>query len=233
MSIINNFQYTHCYSDKVPKLLLSKYIDQHPFHSLLDAGCGDGSLLYALNKKKYFDEKIIYAIDISQNNIDLCKQIDPNFQCFVNSACDMKDIADGSINFLISTQVIEHVPIDEDMIKEIERALDKKQNIVYLSTIFKKWYGWYFYKCNNKWTLHPEHCREYTADNQLLDLLKKYNFNIIESKKSLLWFPISHFFLRRIGNKHPIINNFFFKFLCIFKVPIIGYYNWEIVFTKN
>ena len=232
MNIEEYSKYIHFYSEKVPQLLL-KYIKKHHFKSFLDVGCGDGSLLYAMNGKKYFDDKIIYAVDLSQNRINLCKKINPNFRCFVNDACNMKNINDNSIDFLVSTQVIEHVPNDEDMIREIARVIRKENNIVYISTVFKKWYGWYFYRCNKKWTLDPTHLREYTSDNQLLDILKKYNFDILESKKTLFWFSVSHFILRRMDCKHNIINNPLVKLLSVFKIPIIGYYNWEIVCTKK
>jgi 2-polyprenyl-3-methyl-5-hydroxy-6-metoxy-1,4-benzoquinol methylase len=222
----------HFYTGVIPELL-ARYLDKNTWKSFLDVGCGDGSLLYALNKKGYFNDKNVYAIDLSKNRIDLCKKINQNFRCFVNSAGDMKAINDDSINFLVSTQVIEHVQSDDELIKELARVLEKNNNIVYLSTVFKKWYGWYFYRCNKKWTLDPTHLREYTKDNQLLDIFKKYDFEIIECKKSLLWFTISYFFMRRMHYKSNRINNPFLKFISLFKVPIIGYYNWEIICSKN
>lgn len=227
MDIEDYAKYTHFYEEHVPKLL-SKYLTRSSWKSFMDLGCGDGSLLYALNARGYFENKLVYGIDLSPTRINRCKKISSNFKLFVDSAVNLQSINDDSIDFLVSTQVIEHVPSDDKMIKEISRVLNKKNNIVYISTVFKKWYGWYFYRCNNKWTLDPTHLREYTSDNQLLNILKQYDFSIVETKKSLFWFSVVHFFLRKIRHSNKF-NNSFLKDMSTIKVPIIGYYNWEIV----
>ncbi len=231
MDIETYSKYTHFYSGNVPKLLL-KYLNKYTWKSFLDVGCGDGALLFALNERHHFYNKMVYGIDLSLNRINRGKKINPNFKLFVDSAANMQCISDNSIDFLVSTQVVEHVPSDEGMIKEISRVLNKENNIVYISTVFKKWYGWYFYRCNNKWTLDPTHLREYTSDDQLFRILQKNSFSIIESRKSLFWFTISHFFLRKMGIQNKV-NNPFWKLVSLFKVPIIGYYNWEIVCRKK
>ncbi|MCJ7792569.1 MAG: class I SAM-dependent methyltransferase [Candidatus Marinimicrobia bacterium] len=225
-------KHKHFYTESIPQLLL-KFLDDVNWESYSDLGCGDGSLLYALNKKGYFNNKVVYAIDLSKNRISLVKKINKDFRCFVDNACNIRNIKDNSIDFLVSTQVIEHVPSDNDMIKEISRVLSKN-GIVYLSTVFKKWYGWYFNRCNGKWTLDPTHVREYTQDNQLLDVFRNYGFKIVKNKKSLVYFLIANYILRRIGAERSVFNNHFLKILAgVFRVPIFGYYNWEIVCKKE
>jgi len=224
------------YEKNIPCLLL-KYIKSIEWKSCLDLGCGDGSLLYALDLNGYLNNKKVYAIDISDSRLNLVRKIDDKFRCFVNDACDMKNIGDGSIDFLFTTQLIEHVSDDEKMIKEIHRVL-RKNGYVYLSTVFKKWYGWYFYRCNGKWVLDPTHLREYTEDNQLFEIFRKYDFELIESKKSLIWRPLLDFILRRLifkimKPKRNIYENRFLKMLRNFKVPLLGYYHWEIVCRKE
>lgn len=200
--------------------------------SFLDLGCGDGSLLYFLNKKWYFKDKKVYAVDFSKYRIELIKKINPKFKCFVNDACNITNIKNDSIDFLNSTQLIEHVSSDEKMIKEISRIL-KKNGTVYLSTVFKKWYAWYFYKYNGKWALHPEHIREYTKDKQLIDLFEKEDFKILENKKKLFWFPLVEPIFRKLKIRRNIFENKFIKLLRNIKFPIIGYYEWELFFEKN
>ena len=46
---------------------------------------------------------------------------------------------------VIANQIIEHLKDDELLIREIKR-ITKEEGIVYISTVFKKWYGWYFLK---------------------------------------------------------------------------------------
>lgn len=231
MDIAEYSKYKQFYTMDISKLLL-KYIFKFPWVTFLDLGCGDGALLYALNKEGLFKNKDIYAIDLAQERIACIKKINENFKCLVNSADDLKNVSDNFIDFIVSTQVIEHVPNDEGMIKEIGRVLKKGNNIVYISTVFKKWYGWYFYRCNGVWTLDPTHLREYKNDNQLFDKLKKNNFEIIESRKTLIWFSMVYFVLRKIKHQGNLIDNRYLKILSYLKVPIPGYYNWEIVCRK-
>lgn len=224
------------YEKNIPSLLL-KYIKSIKWESCLDLGCGDGSLLYALEQSGFFCNKRVYAIDISDFRLNLVRKINNKFLCFTNDACYMKDIVDESIDFLITTQLIEHVSDDEKLIKEIHRVL-KKNGYVYLSTVFKKWYGWYFYRCNGKWVLDPTHLREYTKENQLINIFMKYNFELMENNKSLMWRPVLDFVLRRLIFKitkpnRNIYENRSLKLLRNFKFPLLGYYNWEIVCRKK
>ncbi|RLI99847.1 MAG: class I SAM-dependent methyltransferase [Candidatus Aenigmatarchaeota archaeon] len=224
-------KYIHFYTEDIPKLLL-KFLNKTEWKSYLDLGCGDGSLLYALNKKGYFNGKKVYAIDLSENRIKLVKKINRNFKCFVDNACNIKNIKSKSIEFLVSTHVIEHVPNDEDMVKEINRVL-AKNGTAYISTVFKKWYGWCFHKCNGKWVLDPTHVREYTDERQLLSMLRNHGFEIIESKKSLLWFSILELLFMKLRiRKRDIFENFLLKLLRNLKLPLPGYYNWQIVCKK-
>jgi len=224
----NNILY---YNEDVPRLLL-KYSSLKSSESFLDLGCGDGSLLYFLNKQGYLKNKEVYVIDFSKHRIGLIKKINDKFNCFVNDACNIKDIKNNSIDFLTSTQLIEHVSDDEKMVKEISRIL-KEKGTVYLSTVFKKWYGWYFYKCNGKWALHPEHVREYTEDKQLIDLFKKEGFKVLENKKKLFYFPVIEPLLRKLKIRRNIFENKFMKLLRNIKFPIMGYYEWELVLEKS
>jgi len=61
-------------------------------------------LLYALNKKRYFNDKLVYAVDLFENRINLVKKINKNFKCFVGDACNIP-LEDNTIDFLVSTDV--------------------------------------------------------------------------------------------------------------------------------
>ena len=125
MDVEEYSKYLQFYTDEIPELLV-KYLNKANWKSYLDLGCGDGALLYALNKKGYFYGKIVYAIDLSESRISLAKRIDKDFRCFVDDACNIQTIKDNSIDFLVSTHVIEHVTHDEAMVKEI-LATEKTQ----------------------------------------------------------------------------------------------------------
>ncbi|KKT13250.1 MAG: hypothetical protein UV95_C0003G0124 [Candidatus Falkowbacteria bacterium GW2011_GWF2_43_32] len=218
------------YNGLIP-LLLKKYLNSESYDSILDCGCGDGSLLYALDRAGYLKGKKILAIDLSRNRIEIVKKINGTINASVDSAENLETVADVSIDFFISTQVIEHVD-DRKMIEAIKKKV-RAGGIVYISTVFKKWYGWYFYRNKGKWVLDPTHLREYSSDCQLLDLFNQNNFQFLEVKKTLQWFPISDFFIKRIGlADRKLYENMIMKIIRKIKIPILGYYNWEIILKK-
>jgi 2-polyprenyl-3-methyl-5-hydroxy-6-metoxy-1,4-benzoquinol methylase len=221
---------TQFYTEDVPPLL-SKFLDNTEWNTCLDLGCGDGALLYALNKKGYFAGKTVYGVDLSTSRLQMVSQINSDIICLARDVCDTQ-VEDASIDFLISTQVIEHVESDAKMVAEIYRIL-APTGTVYLSTIFKKWYGWYFYRCNGKWTIDPTHVREYTHDDQLLDILKNQNLQILEFKKTLDGRPLMDALLRRVGARNFVYNNRMLNLFRGISIPIPGYYIWEIVARKN
>ncbi|OIO35457.1 MAG: hypothetical protein AUJ74_06260 [Candidatus Omnitrophica bacterium CG1_02_44_16] len=220
----------HYYNLEVP-YLLQKYLAASQGKSFCDLGCGDGALLYALNESGYLLNKEVFAVDSSKKRIDIVKQINPVFKCFNDDVCNIRDLGAQSIDFIVSTQVIEHVPDDECMVREIKRIL-KSYSIVYLTTVFKKRYAWYFYRNNRKWVIDPTHVREYMDVKPLLQLFQKYGFEKLEEKKTLLWFPVLDFFLKRMGLCRKIYLNKIFHMLRQIKIPIFGYYSWELVFRN-
>lgn len=219
------------YDVKIPKLL-RKYLCSNSFNTILDCGCGDGALLYALYNEGFLKNKVVYAIDMSKRRISLVKKIDKNLRAFVDNAESLRTIQSNSIDFFISTQVIEHVN-DKKMVASIDKVT-RKNSVIYISTVFKKKWGWYFYRNKGKWVLDPTHIKEYKRDSDLLDLFKERSFRLLENKKSQLFFSLGGFVLPRIGIKsRNIKKNKFFVILRKIKAPILGYYNWEIVLRKE
>lgn len=224
------------YGTDIPETL-KRYLSKKTYTTLLDCGCGDGALLFALKQHNYFGIKKITAIDLSKNRIGLVKKIDPKIRAFVDSAETLEKIKSNSIDFLMSKHVIEHVD-DKKMLDAVERTM-KKDGITYIATVFKKWWGWYYYRKDGKWTMDVTHLREYMEDKELLDLINKQTFKIIEIKKTQLSFPIIDFVVRRlfmhnlITNREFFAKNKLFNLLKKITLPVPGYYNWEIVLQKR
>lgn len=223
------FQY---YDTSIPHLL-KKYLESSKYKSLLDLGCGDGSILYSLKKNGYFKGKKIYGVDLSPKSIALVKKIDPRIRAFVDDVENIKNIKNNSIDFIISTMVIEHVD-DKKLLKTIDKVL-KNKGVAYITTVFKKPYGWYYNRRNGKWVMDVTHLREYTSDEELMNLINYKKFSVLETKKSLLWFPVADFITRRIliKNRKFFTENPFFNMIRKIQIPIMGYYAWEIVLEKN
>ena len=197
----------------------------------MDLGCGDGALLAALNNRGVLEGKSVHAVDNSHGRMDLVRKINPNFECIVADAADTT-VADGSIDVMISTQVIEHVPSDRDMTQEMLRVL-RPGGLLYISTVFKTWYGWYYYRCNGKWTIDPTHLREYTAEEDLLGLFKPDEFQLLEDEKTLDSRPIVDAVLRRLKASRNVYRHKALRWLRALRLPIPGYIQWELVYRKK
>lgn len=227
-------KFIHYYSLQLPELVKAIIKSNPGLKVIADLGCGDGSLLYSLNKAKLLDcfDKI-YAVDLSEERINRVRHISPRITCFISDTCNVPDIKSESVNIIIANQVIEHVKDDGALVEEIKR-ITRPEGLIYISTVFKKRYAWYFFKNRlNQWVIDPTHEREYLCDNQLLDKLKKLGLLIIKNQKTLHWFAITDFILKRIGFKQDVYEtNAIFRTLRRIKVPILGYYNWEIVCRK-
>jgi len=224
-------KYIHYYTGEVPEFVSFIFRD-FPVDNFVDLGSGDGCLLQSLLTNGYLKGvSNVTAVDISRERLDNVGRIDGRFKCLQADACNLEMINDESMDFVVSSQVIEHVPDHDRFISEAHRIL-RKGAILYLSTVFKKWYGWYFYRSKGKWALDPTHFREYTDENQLLEVVRRYGFGILKNRKVLQWFPITDFILKRIGMGRNIYNNKILDFFRKVKIPILGYYNWELVLKK-
>ncbi len=216
------------YDQKIPELL-RKYLVKKKYKALLDCGCGDGALIYSLKNEKLLNAQSTYAIDLSQKRINLVKEMNPEIKAYKDDAETLKNIPTNSIDFFVSTQVIEHVD-HKKMADSIDRVT-RKGAIVYISTVFKKSWGWYFYRYRGKWVLDPTHVREYQKDEELTSLFKN-KFKLLENTKELIWFSLGGFLLPRLKVKDRRLN-LFSKIIKKIKMPVPGYYYWEIVFQKK
>lgn len=220
---VNIESYAQNYPQKITQLLtipalLKKYLPHKKQWVFMDCGCGDGALLFALAKEKLLANAQVIACDLSLLRLKrLKKHCQPffkksSFKIVADDAQTLNKIATGSVDYLVSTQVIEHLD-DQKMLHAIERVL-KKNAIAYLSTVFKKKWAWYFYRHQNNWVLDPTHLREYTSDQELLKKIKIAKLKLITQQKQPLVYRW------KIFHKLPI------------SILIPGYYNWELVVKK-
>lgn len=231
MDIEEYAKHVHFHQTIVPDWVCD-HLKQNTNLSLIDLGCGDGAILAELTRTGLLKNHSPVAIDASQTRISRVKELLPNIDSQIGDVTCLSGMRDGIFDYVMSHQVIEHVNDDQEMLNEAYRIL-KPGGYLYLSTVFKKWYGWYFYRNQGHWRLDPTHLREYESDEELLPKFKNSGFEILRFKKTLFRYSVSDFVLKRLGAQQRVYDNQVLNWVRKFQIPIIGYYNWEIEARKN
>ncbi|MEM3335899.1 MAG: class I SAM-dependent methyltransferase [Candidatus Aenigmatarchaeota archaeon] len=218
----------------VPEML-EKLLKNLNNFSLIDLGCGDGRFLYALHSKGLLkNAKRVVGVDISEERIERLKQNAPFAEGIIADVCKLKQIPNSSFDIVISSQVIEHVSDDKKMLREVYRIL-KFGGYLYISTIIKKWYGFWIY-WNEGFKLDPTHIREYKSAKEFFNLLKENNFEVLEFKINKVSYPIIDLVIRVLinfgivrPNPNFYLTHNFFKKIRKIKIPVIGYKSIEVI----
>jgi len=97
-------------------------------HPSMDLGGGDGYLSSIL-----FDQKFTYNVDNGEaNDLHIAKRHHRYRKILVESAEKMS-LKDNSLNFIFSNSVIEHIPNNEAVLKEVSRTLKKGGVFIFTS----------------------------------------------------------------------------------------------------
>lgn len=132
--------------------------------AVIDLGCGPGTLLYNLSKECGGET---LGLDLSKEKCFYARLMSPKSDV-IRADTLRTPFKDGVFDMVYSSQLIEHVD-DTNMIREVKRIL-KENGTVVLGTIFRQ--------KDSPYPINPEHQREYTFVNQLIEPLNKAGFNI-------------------------------------------------------
>ena len=205
--------------------------------SILDLGCGDGSILFALYKKSFLKQADnVVGVDLSETRIKRVRMALPFVRGITSNALNVEELPDSSFDFIICSQLIEHVD-DKLLLLEIKRLLAKR-GLVYISTVVKKSYGVYFYFKEGSFRLDPTHVREYHSAKEFIDLLSNEGFDIVAIRNQHVMFPLLDLIIRfliKFGIIQPNVN--FYNDHKVqkarkLKMPIIGWYFLEVLMKK-
>lgn len=188
--------FLHFHTDDIPDLLSTK-LSKNKSGIICDFGAGDGAFLIALKQRGFLVnfEKVI-AVDLSKERCDRLRQY-TDFYVINSDVTNIKELNAGSIDFVICTQVIEHVD-EVELLSEIRRVL-VPGGYLYIASIIKKWYGWWYYRTNDgRWAMDPTHLREYSSKDSFETVLSRGGFQIEETRVSRLKLSIIEFIVRRI-----------------------------------
>ncbi len=206
--------------------------------SFLDLGCGDANLLTQIVKIGMLNLREVLGIEPSsirrkrtKEEVKIIKGYAEKIPCKPNS-----------LDMLVSSQVIEHIEDDLLMLDEVMRVL-KKDGIFYVSSVVKKPWGFWIYWKDGGFVSDPTHYREYKSQKEFENLIKNSGFEIIGRNIELFKHPIIDLFIRLLiklkfvkpANFVKIYENhkWLFWIRNIFRLPMIGFYNVEVLAKKR
>ena len=222
----------HFEAPALPRLL-ERHFPAGPL-ALADLGCGDGPLFPALVRGGYVSpERPVYAVDLEAARLARVEARFPWIETVVASADSVPAIEDGSLDAVVSTMVMEHVPDESAYLAEVLRQL-RPGGRAYLTTVFKKEWAWYFRKRDGESVLDPSHLREYADLSAFSALVTGSGLRIVALERRLLWFPLLDPLLFRVGGRVPGLarRQRILRVLRAVKVPIPGYYALELVVER-
>jgi ubiquinone/menaquinone biosynthesis C-methylase UbiE len=212
--------------ERLPSLM-QRWLPPGPL-ALADLGCGDGPLFAALEREGVIGEsRPVYAVDLEATRLAHVSRRIPWIRTVVASADSVPEIADGSLDFVVSTMVMEHVPDEHAYLAEIGRVLTAGGR-AYVSTVFKKPWAWYFRKRGGESVLDTSHLREHQDLGAFRALIADSGLRVLALEHSQLWFPLLDPLLFRVGGRLRSRAGLR-RTLRSVKVPIPGYFSLELV----
>jgi SAM-dependent methyltransferase len=207
--------------------------------SIVDLGCGDGRLIYALHAKSMLKHvKNFVGVDISETRIKRMIRQLPFVKGIVSDALCVKELEDCCFDFVICSQLIEHVKDDKKLIVEIGHLL-KSGGLAYISSVVKKWYGVYIYLRDHSFRLDPTHVREYSSVEEFTELIDSNRLNTLTTATSPVMFPISDLAVRAMiatGLVEPSVGVYYenkvFHKIRRLTIPVVGYSIIEVLAEK-
>ena len=183
----------HFYTAALPPLLLETVAEQAE-GVIADLGAGDGATLWALEQRGLLGDTA-YAVDLSRERVARAEGISPRIRGVVADATHVDGLADGCVDGVIASQVIEHLGDDRALAPEIARLL-KHGGWWYVGTVLRERRAWWVYRVDGRWQLDPTHVREYASEGDLLSALEHPLLPIHRVKTTPLTYPVLDLALR-------------------------------------
>ncbi len=178
--------------------LLRATAERDPPRVLADLGAGDGGTLWPLDRAGLVGETI-YAVDISAKHVALCERLSPKVTGIVSDVARVNELPDSSVDAVVSSQVIEHLPDDRALAPEIVRLL-RPGGWFYVSSVIRGPRAFWFYKgkppAPQRWQLDPTHMREYRSESAFRAALEHPELELEVVRSSRLKFPLTDFVVR-------------------------------------
>jgi SAM-dependent methyltransferase len=153
------------------ELMKRASMDSRKFRHVFNAGAGEGGyaplLLSLPGVERSFETDFGYRTHLPQ-------RIDPK-QTFFGASLESIPLADRSIDFILCTEVLEHIEHDEQALDELTRVLRPL--------------GWLLITVPTPPAPHdPAHVREGYRPEQLRSMLEKRSFEVLEIRRCMYFF---------------------------------------------
>ena len=163
----------------------------------VDLGAGDGGQIKsALDRGSLASFSRIVAVDISAERVARVRELLPRIEAIVADAASVP-LADASVDFLFSSQVIEHVADDRAMAGEIRRLLAPRGCAV-VGSVLRLWGAWYVYRRNGRTVLDPTHEREYASAEEYSAVFRDAGLRVEEVHVESIRYPLSDLAIRML-----------------------------------
>jgi SAM-dependent methyltransferase len=186
--------------------LLRQTAQRDPPRALADLGAGDGGTLFPLDRAGLVGE-VIYAVDISELHVKWCQALTPKVRGIVSDVARVAELADESVDAVVSSQVIEHLPDDRALASEIARIL-KPGGWFYVSSVIRGAHAFWLYKgkppAPERWQLDPTHMREYESEAQFRSVLEHPQLQLDVVRSSQLKAPLTDLVFRVAALAHML-----------------------------
>jgi ubiquinone/menaquinone biosynthesis C-methylase UbiE len=220
----------HFWADRLPPILRAA-LPPGPL-ALADFGCGDGPWFHALQAGGYISpERPVYAVDLSEPRLRRVVDAFPYIHPCIASVDDAPSIPSGSLDFVISTMVLEHVEDELGYFRELRRVV-RTGGRVYCTTVLKKRWAWYFrHRRDGEPVLDPTHLREYTDDRVVRSLAEAAGFRVQQMSAVPLRFPLIDPIAFKVfrGDPSALVRLRPLQWARHVDVPIPGYFSLECV----
>jgi ubiquinone/menaquinone biosynthesis C-methylase UbiE len=227
----------HFYGSNISGLLVDAISKRKP-KKVADFGCGDGAVLFFLKQAGLLDNcKEIIAVDLSGERLERVKDNLKGVKTIKSDVTRVSRIKNNELDFVICSQVIEHIKNENLLLKELHRVL-KKDGALFISSSSKKKYGFWIYRNNNMFVSDPTHVREYSSLDEFCNVIKSGGFKINSSNyyshhPSLSNFVIRFLIKKNIISEQAARGKFFKHFLSKFKIMAPGFGIVEVVAVKK
>lgn len=208
---------------------VEKYIKKDDV--VLDIGCGSGSLDYYLANKVRF----VYGIDISENAISICKKTAKNLG-ISNVSFETMDFPKVSpkkqFDFIICSEVLEHIEDDEGALRRIYSILKKRGTLII--SVPSQDAPLYRLGLLKKFDKEVGHVRRYKV-GRLNDKLEKIGFKVIEVNKIEGILRNLLYTNKRMGFTIKFLKSFISDFTMLiddYMIKLFGESNFIIVVKK-